>query len=59
MDDCRNPNPSAEEREHGIEHGEHHMDGELCGMGEGSEKDKPLTASEIKEALEVDANARA
>lgn len=58
MDDCRNPKPSTDEMRHEVEHGEHHMDGELCGMGEGNDNDKPLTAEEIREALEVD-NGRA
>ena len=54
MDDCKNPNPSAEEMQHEVEHGEHHMDGELCGMGEGGRNDDALTPSELREALEAE-----
>lgn len=34
-----------------IEHGEHHMDGELCDMGKGNKNDAPLSQAEIIAAL--------
>ena len=46
MDACTDPIPSAEEMQHEIEHGDYHMDGELCGMGEGDKSDKPLAPGE-------------
>jgi hypothetical protein len=52
MNDCRTTVESIEEGKHDVEHGDFHMDGEFCGMGEGNRNDEALTPAELREALE-------